>query len=502
MNRPASRFHRAQHIEELPAPVSTYDLLRQAVDEPHVVLLESSGAPSVLGRFSFFCSQPFLIFQIKGSRCFSGAPGDLRPLSGAPFEELSHLLARYPSEPSAWSPGLPPLLGGAVGYLGYELLHLLEDVPRVDSGSDGIPDACLLFCEQVIATDHLNQRSWAIATTFDDSAIAAKERADQVLTRALGRLSRLGSLPPERSQGEFDVHRRGRLAKRPRLDEDVLLQAGFRAAASRAGYLKTVGTARERIFAGDLFEVCTTNRFETVFTGRGVDLYRVLRAVSPAPFSAYLRFPEVEIISSSPERFLKLDRERWAETRPIKGTRPRGQTPEEDLRYRQALATDSKDRAENLMIVDLARNDLGRVCRIGTVHVPALAIVESYQFTHQLVSTVRGQLDPQRSPLDLLAAAFPPGSMTGAPKIQAMKTIARLEHCTRGIYSGAIGYFDFDGTFDLSVVIRTFIKRGDRLRFHVGGAIVADSDPAAEYQEILDKAHGMVMALELVREGL
>ncbi|TMQ10219.1 MAG: anthranilate synthase component I family protein [Deltaproteobacteria bacterium] len=214
------------------------------------------------------------------------------------------------------------------------------------------------------------------------------------------------------------------------------------------------------------------------------------------PYSAYLRLPEVEVLSSSPERFLSLDRDRWVETRPMKGTRPRGRTPDEDRELSRQLAQSEKDRAENIMIVDLARNDLGRVCEFGSVTVPDLQVVETFAFTHQMVSTVRGRLLGAHTTIDLIAATFPGGSMTGAPKVEAMKIIDRLEPVKRGIFSGSIGYLDFEGMVGLNIVIRTLIKKGTALNFHVGGAIVSDSDAADEHQEILDKAAGLVAALE------
>jgi para-aminobenzoate synthetase component 1 len=215
--------------------------------------------------------------------------------------------------------------------------------------------------------------------------------------------------------------------------------------------------------------------------------------------SAYLRLPGAEVLSASPERFLKLDRSGEVETRPIKGTRPRGRSEAEDLALAEHLRTAEKDRAENLMIVDLCRNDLGKVARFGSVRVTELCGVHPYEFTWQMVSNIHAQLREGLGPVELLRACFPGGSMTGAPKIEAMKIIRRLEPTARGVFSGAIGLFDFDGAIDLSIVIRTLIRAGSRLSFHVGGAIVADSDPAEEYQETLDKAHGLVLALDLSR---
>ena len=289
------------------------------------------------------------------------------------------------------------------------------------------------------------------------------------------------------------------LAEHPQLHEAELPAKGAEGKLNGRQYAQMVEKAKEHIFAGDIFEVCVCNRFLAPYSGTSERLYQCLRSVNEAPFASYLRSPEVEVISSSPERFMRLDRQGWAETRPIKGTRPRGATPEQDEALRESLRTEEKDLAENIMIVDLARNDLGRVCEFGTVRAPELRIVETYPFNHQLVSTVRGKLLPGRSPVDLIRASYPGGSMTGAPKVEAMKIIARLEPVNRGIFSGAIGYFGYDGALDLNIVIRTLVRVGDMISFHVGGAIVADSDPDAEYQETLDKAYGLVSAIGLAR---
>jgi para-aminobenzoate synthetase component 1 len=492
-------LHRELRVHRLPAGLTPYEALPGFADQPYLCLLENPGAPSHHGRYSFLCSNPFLVFRSQGATCEAGPPGDVRPLPGAPAEELKALLARYRGASPRWSAGLPPFLGGAVGYLGYEMLHALEGIPAPGPDEPGMPDAYLLFCGVVLATDHLEGTSWVIANGFGDSAEQASKQADAELA---GMLRRLATCPAWTFSLPAAAHidqRRARLARRPRLLEHHLAESGIRPFVSRGDYLEAIHQALEHIVAGDLFEVCLTQRFDAEHTGSSEELYRVLRAVHEAPMASYLRFPEGEVLSASPERFLHFDRNRWAETRPIKGTRPRGKTPQEDAELRRDLETCEKDRAENLMIVDLARNDLGRVCEFGTVRVPRLCVVETYPMTHQLVSTVKGRVRPELDAVDLVRAAFPGGSMTGAPKIEAMKTIARLEPCRRGVYSGSIGYFDFDGAMDLSIVIRTLLKQGDRIRFHTGGAIVADSVPEEEYQETLDKAHGLVLALEISR---
>jgi aminodeoxychorismate synthase component I len=262
-----------------------------------------------------------------------------------------------------------------------------------------------------------------------------------------------------------------------------------------AQYMDAVRKAREHIFAGDVFEVCLTHRFESDFAADAFDLYTELRRINPAPFASYLNLPGVKIVSSSPERFLRLERDRKCTSRPIKGTRPRGQTPGEDQALHQDLLSSTKDRAENMMIVDLVRNDFGRVCEVGTVDVSELMIIEKYATVFQMVSTIVGKLEEGKDGLDLVQACFPGGSMTGAPKIEAMTIIDALEPVKRGIYSGSIGYLDFSGNLDLNIVIRTILVKDGKAYFQVGGAVVADSDPRGEYLETLDKARALVRAL-------
>ena len=266
-------------------------------------------------------------------------------------------------------------------------------------------------------------------------------------------------------------------------------------ASDAAAHAKAMVEVRERIEAGDLYQACLTRRLDRPVPADPWSLYARLRSANPAPFGAYLELPDAVVLGSSPERFLRVTAEGWAESRPIKGTRPRGASPEEDRRLRAELAASPKDRAENLMIVDLVRNDLGRVCEVGSVHVPELMAIESYATVFQMVSTVRGRLSRGRDALDAVAAAFPPGSMTGAPKLAAMELLARLEPEDRGFYAGALGYLDVAGGCDLSVVIRTAFLRAGRLFFHTGGGIVADSRAEEEWQESEDKVRVLLEAL-------
>lgn len=495
--------HRSLRFAEV-EPFSPHDLAARCDDRRYAALLENPGAPSELGRFAYFCTDPFWVFRSKRERCWSGPPSDVAEIDRAPLDELARLLERDRAgatlRPPDDSQQLPPFVGGAVGYLGYELLYLIEDVPDLGRDDLDLPDAYLLFCKLVYASDRLTKRSWVFATGFGATPDAAASEAQTLLDQGRELVSRLD---PQRSR-ELEIEAlRSRAAaaraRQPRLLEAHLHARGITPTIDRAGYLASIEHIKEQILCGNTFEVCLTQRFDLRMPTRVRELYEVLRAINPAPMSAYLRFPEAELLSASPERFVSLDRAGVVQTRPIKGTRPRGRSDAEDQALRDDLLSAAKDRAENLMIVDLCRNDLGKVCEFGSVRVDELCDVQAFEFTWQMVSTIRGELREGLGPVELLRACFPGGSMTGAPKIEAMKIIDRLEPTKRGVFSGAIGYFDFDGALDLSIVIRTLIKTGELLTFNVGGAIVSDSDPEDEYQETLDKAHGLVLAIDLVR---
>ncbi len=501
-----AQVHRALHFAEV-EPFSPHELAAHCDGERHVALLENPGEPSELGRYAYFCRAPFWLFRSEGARCWSGPPGAERELEGRPLDELARLLSHWRARTSTWLRHLPPFCGGAIGWLGYEVLHLIEDVPVREREPLTLPDIELALFDLVYATDLLERRSFVLATgfgeTLDEAQQAAWGRLDEGLRALAGwrmQPTRAAAVEPLRARAAAER------AEHPRLQTADLAARGITPTIDRAGYLASIERIQGEILDGNAFEVCLTQRFDVELRGDEFqtcarELYEVLRAVNPAPMSAYLRVPGAEILSASPERFVKLDRDGVVETRPIKGTRPRGRSEAEDLALAEHLRTAEKDRAENLMIVDLCRNDLGKVARFGSVRVTELCGVHPYEFTWQMVSTIRARLRDRLGPVELLRACFPGGSMTGAPKIEALQIIRRLEPTERGVFSGAIGLFDFDGAMDLSIVIRTLIRTGRRLSFHVGGAIVADSDPAEEYQETLDKAHGLVLALDLALGG-
>jgi para-aminobenzoate synthetase component 1 len=393
-------------------------------------------------------------------------------------------------------PGLPPFQGGIAGYLAYDYGAVLERLPAPRYDDLGLPDALLGLYDWVIAWDHAEHRAWLISTGMpalgSARAVRAAERlrwVQQILhgpsAGASGR-TWTASAPPRPASLAPSYPVRG---------TENAPEIGLRSSFTHRGYLDAVTRVREYIIAGDIFQANLSQRFEAPLEEDPWHLYRRLREVNPAPFAAYFESDGLTLASASPERFLRLTTGGHVETRPIKGTTPRGLSPQHDAALSRALYDSAKDRAENLMIVDLLRNDLSRACRPGTVRVPELFALERYRTVHHLVSTVVGALAPGRDAIDLLAATFPGGSITGAPKVRAMEIIAELEPSRRGVYCGSIGYLSATGAMDTSIVIRTLVAAGGRVTFSAGGGIVADSDPESEYQETLDKARAPITAL-------
>jgi para-aminobenzoate synthetase len=365
---------------------------------------------------------------------------------------------------------------GFVGYLGYELK---ADCEGEAAHASSMPDAAFTFADRLIAFDHVERTTYVLC-------VSEPEGVDEAERWIRDTSLRLVSLPPvnaadwERLSGE-------------RADPPVQ----FRLSRSHRQYLDDIARCKQELTDGETYEICLTNKVTADVRPDPLPLYRTLRRVNPAPFSAFLRVGESAVLSSSPERFLSVGRDRWAEAKPIKGTCRRGTTPAEDVRLAEELRSDEKTRAENLMIADLLRNDLGVVCEVGTVHVPYLMHVETYETVHQLVSTVRGLLREDVEPPDCIRACFPGGSMTGAPKKRTMQIIDELEGEARGVYSGAIGYFGLSGAVDLNIVIRTIVIEDDRATLGVGGAIVMQSDAEDEYQEIVLKGRAPMQAIDL-----
>lgn len=441
-------------VELIPAP-DPWTVARQLAHLPHLLFLDSSEFHEQRGRYSYVMAAPERIVSRR---------------VGEPFDR---------AKPPALSPdpGLPPFQGGIAGLFGYGLGREFERIPPPRCDEFGVPDHFTGTYSWVVSFDHLQDRAWIAAAT--------REQLDWVREQ----------LREPAAQARINTEsclRGGLLTLAPQY-----LLPGFPGVTSnfdRAGYEAAVARVVEYIRAGDCYQVNLSQRLLAPLREHPLDLYGRLRQLNPAPFSAYFDLGDFQILSTSPERFLKVENGE-VETRPIKGTRPRGRTAEEDAALIAELTSNPKDRAENVMIVDLLRNDLGRVCEYGSVTVPAVCEVESFRYVHHLVSEVRGKLRPECRPLDLMKAAFPGGSVTGAPKVRAMEIIAELEPTARGPYCGSLGFIGFDGSMDLSILIRTFTAGRGWLQFPVGGGIVADSDPRREYEETLHKAAGLLKAL-------
>ena len=470
MTTTAESLSSRPHVKAIPYvdPLTAFSIF--AEDET-AVFLDSAQSVERLGRYSFIAAEPFQVLESRDGQVTI----DGRPRAGSPFAVLRQELAKYPLR-SEW--GVPPFQGGAAGYFGYDLGRHLERLPAPSDDSTAFPDLRLGFFDVIAAFDNLERRAWILSSGYPEPEPRGRwQRAEARMLAFWRRLAQaqepVGGLPPA-----------------PR--RTPIVRGNF----SRADYESAVQRIVDYIHAGDIFQANLSQRLSarlptdyTPFT-----LYRRLRALNPAPFAAYLKFGHQVIASSSPERFLKLSGGK-VESRPIKGTRPRGRNETDDERLAEELLASEKDRAENVMIVDLLRNDLSRVCLDDSVDVPELCALERYATVHHLVSTIVGRLRPEATAVDLLEASFPGGSITGAPKIRAMEIIAELEPTRRGPYCGSIGYIGFDGTMDSNIVIRTYTINRDRVTFQAGGGIVADSDPVAEYEETLAKARALLVAL-------
>jgi para-aminobenzoate synthetase component 1 len=487
-------------LTEVPDPARCCELFAGL---PYRLFLDSATPRTRLGRYSFVTADPAAVVQSKGARTeISDVRNGARMVEGDALVHVAALLGQFRCDVLE---GLPPFQGGAAGYLAYDWGRVLERIPGSRYEDLGLPDAAFGIYDWVIGWDHLASRAWLISTGIPEEDEAARtRRAEERATQIMDILrSGRGAGVAATECGE-SVKARPRIVEAGQPAPSYVVEGGWwdcqlevRSSFTHQGYLDAVTRVREYILAGDIFQTNLSQRFEAPLTESAWDLYRRMRVRNAAPFAAFFETPEVSVVSASPERFLRVDESGHVETRPIKGTMPRGFGPEHDGLLGQALSESAKDRAENLMIVDLMRNDLSRVCSPGTVRVPELFALEHYATVHHLVSTVVGKLSPGRDALDLLRAAFPGGSITGAPKVRAMEIIAELEPSQRSVYCGSIGYYSITGALDSSIAIRTVIAPAgrDRVYFSAGGGIVADSDPDQEYRETLHKARGMIDAL-------
>ncbi len=470
-------YSRKPLIEEIYTELSPIDLFGLFRHEPYCFFLDSSMDPQKLGRYSFMGANPFLVMRSRGKNVNILEEGIPSRMRGNPFDILGEYLGKYRLDVT----DAPiPFIGGAVGYLSYDLCHFIESLPKTAVDDLNLPESYFGFYDIVLAYDNLLKTTYIISTGFPEQDEShrlrhAQERLNEYKEK-LALFHHEAGIPITNSLAVKKWELKGNFTHKE--------------------YVEAVARARQYIIDGDIFEVNISQRFETPLSISPWELYLRLRTINPAPFASYLGFDKVTIVSASPERFLKVQGD-CVETRPIKGTVRRGKTPREDVKNARELLASIKDHAENMMIVDLERNDLGRVCRYGSVRVTELAILETFPTVFHLTSTIVGQLRPDKNRYDLLKATFPGGSITGAPKVRSMEIIDELEPTRRSIYTGSIGYLSFDGNMDINIVIRTFIIKGKRAYFQVGGAVVYDSDPESEYQETLDKGRALVNALNM-----
>jgi para-aminobenzoate synthetase component I len=482
-------------VEPLGETAEPAEVCARFLDLPYLIFLDSAVRPSA--HYSFLTADPLSLVRSKGLMTEIWHQGD--PAWGSVAgDALTAARALLPPDPISPVPGLPPFQGGIAGYIGYDWGAVLERLPKNRHDDLRIPDVMLGFYDWVVAWDHRIGTAWLVSTGLPDTGAAGERRARARMDDIRARLGgRTRSSPA--SQSGVERKENGPFPSPvtyPVTGVDGADSIGLRSSFTHQGYLAAVNRVRDYILAGDIFQANISQRFQAEFRGEPYQLYQQLRRRNPAPFAAYLGFGDLSVLSASPERFLLLDEDsRLVETRPIKGTRPRGLGPMHDAALGRALAESEKDRAENVMIVDLLRNDLSRVCRPGTVRVPELFAIEHHPTVHHLVSTVLGELEPGADAVDLLRATFPGGSITGAPKVRAMEIIAELEPTQRGVYCGSIGYLSVTGAMDTSIVIRTYLALRGQVYFQAGGGIVADSDPELEYRETLDKARGLIETL-------
>lgn len=453
-------------IKKIDTDLSSFDLYRLFKEQPYSFFLDSGMDHNKLGRYSFIGFNPFLVFKSKNDEITISENGESSTYYGNPFEKLREIISKYSME---YTTELP-FIGGAVGYFGYDLCHYIEKLPREAADDVEIPDCYLGFYDGVIIVDHKKNEVFI-------ASLGIRDLQENVVSEIEERINKAA----KSEFAKIKIHKKEKV---------VSLKSNF----EKDDYIKAVNKVKDYIKAGDIYQANLTQRYECSIEDSALELYTKLREINPAPFASYFDFGEGQIVSSSPERFIKINN-RVIETRPIKGTRPRGNTIEEDRNNREELLNSEKDKAELLMIVDLERNDLGKLSKTGTVKVTELFHLEEYATVYHLVSTILGEIKDEYDVIDCLKATFPGGSITGAPKIRAMEIIDELEPTQRNIYTGSIGYIGFNGDLDLNIVIRTIVCKDDKAYFQVGGGIVWDSDAELEYEETLHKARAIIEAL-------
>ncbi|MGF1669326.1 MAG: anthranilate synthase component I [Balneolaceae bacterium] len=460
-------------LADVMTPVSLFLAIRDKANYPF--LLESVEGGEHLARYSFIGKNPYQVLRFDGEETtIEHITGEQKKVEDTYFNTLNRLTTQY-TEPEL--PDLPRLTGGAVGFSSYDTVRQVESLPSCPEADIRLPEAIWAFYDEIFAFDHVKQQVVLIKTVFLD-----QKKAPEVLFRdAVEALDRM-----EREALSLSTVKQHFTLKTELMTSNV----------GREQFHDMVKTAKKYIYEGDIFQVVLSQRFQVPFSGDKFMLYRALRMVNPSPYLFFLDFDEFALVGSSPEVLVRVQHEK-AQLLPIAGTRPRGQNREEDLDYEKELKNDPKEIAEHIMLVDLGRNDLSRVCKPGTVKLERNQVIERYSHVMHIVSDVTGDLDPAKTSVDALMQCFPAGTVSGAPKIRAMEIIDELEPTKRGPYAGAVGYFDFSGNMDTCIVIRTMLVTDDSVYIQAGAGIVADSDPENEYQETKNKAKALIEALKV-----
>jgi anthranilate synthase component 1 len=467
-------------LADTETPVSVYMKIRDKSE--YSFLLESVEGGEKIARYSFIGFKPFMIFEARGfdfkveviderfSFINERVKGESHPLGA-----LNQIFSIFKS---ANTPELPRFTCGAVGYFGYESISLIEKIPTSNRDDLEAPDIFLMFFDSLLVFDNLKRKIFIISNVYKDDGTNLKDE----YYKALGKITEVKSFLKRRINPDI---------AKVEIDDD------FKFNMTKEEFIEKVKKVKEYIVNGDIFQAVLSQRAERWIEGDPFDIYRMLRVVNPSPYMYFLRMKDLNIIGSSPELLVRVENG-IVETRPIAGTRRRGETPEEDEKLERELLNDEKEKAEHLMLVDLGRNDIGKISYFGTVKVDQFMVIEKYSHVMHIVSNISGKLRSDVTPIEALYACFPAGTVTGAPKIRAMEIIAELEPTKRGIYAGAVGYVDFSGNLDSCIAIRTIVMKGNRAYFQAGAGIVYDSSPENEYQETLDKLKATFKAVELL----
>jgi anthranilate synthase component 1 len=465
-------------LADLDTPVSAF---KKIDDGRYGFLLESIEGGEKWGRYTFLGSSPAVVIRGKDNWVEIVEGGEVRRVEVSdPLNYIRDYMARYqPVE----VPGIPRFFGGAVGYFGYDAVRHFETLPDSNPCEINTYDANFILTDTILIFDSLSQKIKVVSNAHVDGGASLKDAYDDAIAKIEGLIARLKTpLPasekkPSNGKVEFSSN---------------VKPEEFEAAVTRA---------KEYVRNGDIIQVVLSQRFSGNLTVEPFDIYRVLRTLNPSPYMFFLRLDETLVVGASPEVMVRKEGE-MVELRPIAGTRPRGANPAADEELARDLLADPKERAEHVMLVDLGRNDLGRVCKTGSVKVTELMVIERYSHVMHIVSNVQGELSPGQDAFDVVRATFPAGTLSGAPKVRAMEIIDELEGVRREVYGGAVGYFSFSGNMDMAIAIRTLIIKDGKVHLQAGAGIVADSDPAAEYMETVNKAKAVVKAIEMAERGL